>query len=69
MYDGDSDESYDQISSNADNILQNPQKEDIIPSIIWSDKAASNVQLNTQDWFTEAKIPGINDLGTQTLNE
>jgi len=60
----------DQISSNADSISSSPSIQSIeTPSIIWSDKAANNVQTSTQDWFTEAKIPGINDLGTQTLNE
>ena len=28
-------------------------------SIIWSDKAADNVTLSTDDWFTEANIPGV----------
>ncbi len=37
-------------------------------SIIWSDKAADVVDLNTVDWFTEANIPGV-PASTQTLTK
>jgi len=36
-------------------------------AVIWSDNANGDVELTDQDWFTDAKVPGLPG-GTWTLN-